>query len=75
MTKNEAAQKLTYLVSEFGDICPPDEHFSAYCIGIKRHNAYKILDGLVELGMLPPFLPNKEHGYPHIDEDTGWEEE
>jgi len=49
MTKNEAAQKLTHLVSEFGDICPPDEHFSAYCIGMRRGNALKMLDKVIEL--------------------------
>lgn len=47
MKKNEAAQKLVYLISDNCDIVD-----GAVCVSRKGANA--ILDGLVELGMLPP---------------------
>ena len=37
--------------------------------------AETVLRVIERAGMLPPFLPNKEHGYSHIDEDAKWENE
>ena len=64
MKKSKMAQELTYLISEFAEICKGDEQFPHDCIGVRRKNAMKILDGLVELGMLPPFIDQAviEHG-------------
>lgn len=54
MKKSEMAQKLVYLISDNHDIMPPEEQFPHPSLSIRRKQAYSILDGLVELGMLPP---------------------
>ena len=48
MKKSKAAQELIYIVSECAGILPPDEQFPAYCIGVRKKNAFNMLEKLKE---------------------------
>jgi hypothetical protein len=76
MKRQEMAQKLTYLVCEYVDIHPPEDQFPHYSVGLRRLNAFKIIEELEKFGMYPPAL--EHYGWCYecgCGVEHGWEED